>query len=52
VVYQQRDGTWVPANVVSVDLGVQPPSYGIELLSSSGGYIYRETELHRLRADV
>lgn len=44
VEYRGRDGTWTPAVVVSVDLGIIPPSYGIEL---SGGY--RETEAERLR---
>jgi hypothetical protein len=49
VLYQQRDGTWVPAKIVAVDVSVQPPSYGIELPTADGGN-YRETELHRLRA--
>jgi hypothetical protein len=49
VLYKQRDGTWVPAKVVAVDVSVQPPSYGIELPTADGGN-YRETELHRLRA--
>ena len=51
VLYKQRDGTWVPAKVVAVDVSVQPPSYGIELPTSDGGN-YRETELHRLRTVV
>jgi len=49
VLYKQRDGNWVPAKVVAVDVSVQPPSYGIELPTADGGN-YRETELNRLRA--
>lgn len=49
VMYKQRDGTWVPAKVVAVDVSVQPPSYGIELPTVDGGN-YRETEMNRLRA--
>lgn len=50
VLYKQRDGTWVPAKVVAVDVSVQPPSYGIELPGTDGkGANYRETEGHRLR---
>ncbi|KAK9916034.1 hypothetical protein WJX75_007609 [Coccomyxa subellipsoidea] len=42
--YRQRDGTFVPAKVVSVDVTVDPPSYAVDL----GGNI-RETEGPRLR---
>ncbi|BDA43861.1 hypothetical protein COCOBI_05-0410 [Coccomyxa sp. Obi] len=42
--YRQRDGTFVPAKVVSVDLTVHPPSYAVDL----GGNV-RETEAPRLR---
>ena len=44
VLYKQRDGTWVSAKVISVDVAVQPPSYGIEIDGN-----YRETEGHRLK---
>ncbi|CAL8469853.1 g9395 [Coccomyxa elongata] len=42
--YRQRDGTFVPAKVVSVDMTVHPPSYAVDL----GGNV-RETEAPRLR---
>jgi hypothetical protein len=48
--YRQRDGSWVAAKVASVDVGIVPPSYGIELRADDGGTSYRETEGGRLRA--
>ena len=53
VLYRQRDGSMVPAVVVSVDRSVQPPSIGVDIQlgdggSSSGGGGYRETEAERL----
>ena len=52
--YRQRDGSTVPAVIVSVDRSVQPPSIGVDIQhqgdggsgSSNGGY--RETEADRL----
>ena len=43
--YKQRDGSWAPAKVVSVDKSIDPPSLGIELAEGH----WRETEAHRLR---
>ncbi|PSC70572.1 hypothetical protein C2E20_5957 [Micractinium conductrix] len=43
-----RTGAWLEAQVVHVDLSIQPPSYGIELPGGS----FRETEQHRLRPCV
>ncbi|GAB4816165.1 hypothetical protein N2152v2_003211 [Parachlorella kessleri] len=45
--YSQRDGSWVSAQVVSVDVSVEPPSYGVLVEGR-----YRETEGHRLRAHI
>ncbi|EIE25674.1 hypothetical protein COCSUDRAFT_60688 [Coccomyxa subellipsoidea C-169] len=42
--YRQRDGSYISAKVVSVDVTVDPPSYAVDL----GGNI-RETEAPRLR---
>ena len=52
--YLLPDGNWAEAAVVAVDRTVQPPSYGIQLVSSASGGsdsgAYRETEGHRLKA--
>ncbi|KAL4857852.1 3-hydroxyisobutyryl-CoA hydrolase [Chlorella vulgaris] len=47
--YRQRDGSWVEAVVASIDLSVQPPSYSIQIPSSSSNG-HRETEGSRLAA--
>lgn len=47
VLYHQRDGSQVTAQVMAVDQSVMPPSYGIEINGN-----YRETEGDRLQALV
>lgn len=46
--YRQSDKTEAPALVVSVNLSLKPPSYGVRLDGGTGGT--RETERDRLRS--
>lgn len=41
--YRERDGAWVEAEVVGVDVTIDPPSYGVRINGST-----RETERERL----
>lgn len=47
--YRQQDGSWVEAELVVVDVTVQPPSYAIHISGSAEGSALRETEASRLR---
>ncbi|KAL4457478.1 hypothetical protein ABPG75_012343 [Micractinium tetrahymenae] len=47
--YRQQDGSWAEAEVVVVDVSVQPPSYAIHISGSAAGSALRETEASRLR---
>jgi len=49
VLYRSREGMWIEAKVVAVDVSVMPPSYGIELPGEDGMPNYRETEADRLK---
>ncbi|KAH7616649.1 hypothetical protein Ndes2526B_g08746 [Nannochloris sp. 'desiccata'] len=44
ILYQARDGAWVPGKVISVDISIVPPSYCVEVEGN-----LRETEEWRLK---